>query len=158
MANFKIRFSYVADNEADFVQKKTDDASLNAIKEQQWDRNRALIESMDNNENAETSPQKVDTGTVTTLENGKKQLTIMWDGFGSEADATTFSRVFVTHGNMSTINAYHIANDIRTKIEILDDSDALVTKLHDNTTLEVKSVAVDYTDAAKQADPFFLPE
>ena len=152
MANFKARFTYQTDNEADFVQVKTDDASLETIKDGRWARNRALLETMDDNANDETSPSKEDPGSITTLDSGKKQYKLVWTGFGSQADATTFAKAFVTAPDQPTVSAYMISKDIRTKIEVLDNSDAVVATLHDNTNLERKTRVVDLTDA----DPFFI--
>tara|TARA_B110000240_G_C13384326_1_gene403991 strand:- start:157 stop:594 length:438 start_codon:yes stop_codon:yes gene_type:complete len=145
----------VADAEADFVQVRTDNADLNAIKAGRWDRNRALIEAMDENDNENTSPQKSVIAEITTLASGRKQLQNVWTGFADEVDATTFAKAFVSAPDQPTVSAYLVSKDIRTKIEILNNDDTTATLLHDNTQLAVKT---HVQTAENLADPFFIEE
>lgn len=153
MANFKYRVTNIGTSVDHFVENLTD-SDIVAAYGRTTDRFIVARAAFTENDSLETSPH-AESVAWNTLEDGRIQRVKLWTGFETQAEVESFiNYAHRDNPDGAILAAAYIANDVRTKIEILDDNNAVIRLVHDNTTLDQHAIN-GYT--VRPEDPFYVP-
>ena len=152
MANFKIKHTTVAD-ELDHMFELTSDAAISAIRAQMEDRWAVARISLTESDNTATSPH-LESAVNSTTSDGRQQRVKIWTGFETQEEVSGFvNYIWATAPSRGDVAAFSIANDVRTKIEMLDDNNNSIQVFNDTTTSPAHTVN-GYVSSP--ADPFYV--
>lgn len=153
MANFKFDHTQISADPSKFIANVTDNADIVALKNAQWDRWEIARIAYTEDGSNDTSPH-IESINTTVLDDGRTQQVKRYSGFESQTEAQDFiNYVYKDSPQLPDIAAWGVANDIRTKIEILDDNNAVIQTLTDNTVLDQHTIN-GYVE--RPDDPFFI--
>jgi len=152
MANFKFRQTVIATEEENFYEL-TSDATMTSYKDTTCDRWVVAMRSFTENDNPDTSPH-IESIAMNNLDDGRIERVKTWSGFETQEEVVSLvDYIFKNNPYKAEIAAWAIANNTRTKYEILADNNDVLQVLHDNTVLDQHTINgfVENPD-----DPFFL--
>ena len=148
---YKLRHTNIAPTEADIYRH-----SSAAKRDESIARVRTIIDGFYASGSASVPTNE---GEVhSTNEDGKAVCATTYSGFASVEDAETFIRAVMYSADptkAAETDAWNIAHDCRSKVEVLDAANDSVVKLvHDNTQLSSRTQPLDL---AANPDPFLVP-
>ena len=152
MANFKFRITTIGADLNSFTDFSTD-PDIVAARERTNLRALFAKKAYIENDSPDTSPHQQSV-VNTILDDGRHQRVRIYTGFETQEEVETYIDYCIKNNPDGPIySSWNIANDIRSKIEIIDNDNAVLSVVHDNTTLDQYTINgfVETPD-----DPFYL--